>query len=129
MNNTKTELETLIETNRSHVATLVEVHRQQIIDLKCEIEALRKALHGIETVLDFERQDRVRAEAELAALKYPRAYIPPGGERTEALMAIAISQAEERGAKWAVERHGNPFASKTLEQYAAEICRDARVKP
>jgi chromosome segregation ATPase len=43
MNNSKTELETLREEN----------------------EALRKALHGIETVLDFERQDRVRAEAAL----------------------------------------------------------------
>lgn len=109
MNNSKTELETLREEN----------------------EALRKALHGIETVLDFERQDRVRAEAELAALKYPRAYIPPGGERTEALMALAVSQAEERGALWALERHGHMYnfglADTTPEEYAKQICQDARV--
>ena len=37
-----------------------------------------------------------------------------------------VAEAEERGARWALERHGNTFASKTLEQYAEEICDAAR---
>jgi len=48
------------------------------------------------------------------------------GETREECLARIIREAEERGARWALERHGNPFASKTLEQYAAEICGDAR---
>ena len=41
---------------------------------------------------------------------------------------VCIRCAEERGARWALERHGNPFATKTLAQYAEDICRDARGK-
>lgn len=38
----------------------------------------------------------------------------------------SLKSAEERGARWALERHGNPFAAKTLAQYAEEICEDER---
>lgn len=38
----------------------------------------------------------------------------------------SLKCAEERGAKWALERQGNPFANKTLAQYAEEICEDER---
>lgn len=39
-------------------------------------------------------RERDEARAEVEALKYPRAYIPPGEERSLALSAIMISQAE-----------------------------------
>ena len=41
-------------------------------------------------------------------------------------LVTAIQEAEERGARWALERHGHPFMEKTREEYAREICEDAR---
>jgi uncharacterized coiled-coil DUF342 family protein len=40
------------------------------------------------------RAELASARAEIEALKYPRAYLPPGEERSLALSAIMISQAE-----------------------------------
>jgi hypothetical protein len=37
-----------------------------------------------------------------------------------------ILEAEERGAMWAIERHGYPFTSLTREEYVKEICDSAR---
>lgn len=53
--------------------------------------------------------ERDEAKRELDALKYPRAYLPPGAERTEALFALEVSKAEERGLRYAMvlmDRYG-----------------------
>ena len=85
--------------------------------------------------------DRALAEIErlrgiIQEWSYPRLYVQPGVERETLLAQLqenladkvrpSIEAAEERGARGALERHGNPFAEKTLAQYAEEICRDAR---
>lgn len=67
-----------------------------------------------------------KLEDKLRALQYPRCYLPPGEARTEALFALKILEAEERGARWALERHGHGLADMSREQYAREICEAAR---
>jgi len=91
------------------------------------------------------RAELASARAEIERLRgiiqewsYPRLYIQPGVERETLLAQLqenlankvrpSIEAAEVRGAKWALERHDNPFDSKTLDQYAQEICRYAREK-
>jgi hypothetical protein len=37
-----------------------------------------------------------------------------------------IAQAEERGAKWALEEHGHGLTSMTREEYAKHICESSR---
>ena len=71
-------------------------------------------------------EERDALREKLRSLQYPRCYLPPGEERTEALFALKILEAEERGARWALERHGHGLADMTREQYAREICEAAR---
>jgi hypothetical protein len=99
---------------------------------------------GLADVLrTLEERDEARAEVErlrdiIQEWSYPRLYVQPGVERETLLAQLqenlankarpSIEAAEVRGAKWALERHDNPFDSKTLDQYAQEICRYAREK-
>jgi hypothetical protein len=75
---------------------------------------------------DEARAELATAKAEIEALKYPRSYLPPGEERTEALLAITISQAEERGARWALEEAGHGLFNQTRDDRARDICDAAR---
>lgn len=72
------------------------------------------------------RAELAAAKAEIEALKYPRSYLPPGEDRSEALTALAISQAEERGARWALEEAGHGLFNTTREEHARNICDAAR---
>lgn len=110
---------------------------------KAEADTLTR--DALELKLRITEQERDDARAEVERLRgviqewsYPRLYVQPGVERETLLAQLqenlvnkvrpSIEAAEERGARWALERHGNPFATKTLTQYAEEICKDARGK-
>lgn len=154
------------DTFRDALELKLRITEQERDEARAEIERLRDSPGRLclPEDIEYERAEE-QARLLLEALKYPRAYLPPGEERSLALSAIMISQAEteirtlkaeiemlrgigcreakldepesgpcgvclkcaeERGAQWALERHGNPFATKTLAQYAEDICRDAR---
>jgi hypothetical protein len=77
---------------------------------------------------DLAEQKVSRLQAEIEMLRGVGCREAKAGEPESGPCGVCLLCAEERGARWALERHGNPFASKTLEQYAEEICRDARGK-
>jgi hypothetical protein len=114
-------------------------------EARAELQKTRDNFHDVWESRDKVIEERERALAEIERLRgiiqewsYPRLYVQPGFERETLIAQLhenltgalrpKIEAAEERGAAWALERHGNPFAGKTLEQYAEEICRDARGK-
>jgi hypothetical protein len=70
-------------------------------EARAERDCARTELEHARSTSDYllEQVNRLRdgeevLRAEVEALKYPRAYIPPGEERSLALSAIMISQAE-----------------------------------
>jgi|688.fasta_scaffold119612_5 hypothetical protein len=107
----------LAEFNVTQPATRLSLAMAE--DLLAAFDEAREALdEALAEVARREREHEALLETAQKALAH-----------AEVEMLRGVRCAEERGAKWALARHGNPFASKTLEQYAAEICRDARGKP
>jgi hypothetical protein len=74
------------------------------------------------------RAQLASARAEIEMLRGVGCRETKAGEPESGPCGVCLRCAEERGAKWALERHDNPFDSQTLDQYAQEICRYARNK-
>lgn len=89
---------------------------------------LHQQMIKLEQERDEARAEVERLRAEVEMLRGVGCREAKEGEPESGPCGVCLKWAEERGARWALERHGNPFATKTLAQYAEDICRDARGK-
>lgn len=126
---------------REHEA-LLETAQKALAHVEAERDALQEALDDTRddsaykfrgTYLEdasggrwWSQSHMSYARAEIEMLRGVGCREAKEGEPESGPCGVCLKCAEKRGAKWALERHGNPFASKTLEQYAEEICCDAR---
>ena len=111
---------------------LVEATRERD-DLKAKLEAelpamWREDIASLNECLERVERERDEARAEVEMLRGVGCREVKVDEPESGPCGVCLKCAEERGARWALERHGNPFATKTLAQYAEEICKDARSK-
>jgi hypothetical protein len=139
----------VMEREHNEAITLSKERRESIDALTAEVarrerehaalvETAQKALAHVAAERDllknhYSPEAAAKLRAELASARAEVEMLRGAGCREAKLdepesgpCGVCLKCAEERGAKWALERHGNPFASKTLEQYAEEICCDAR---
>ena len=105
--------------------------------LLLNVESLQNELETALTDLDNAKAQIEHLRTVIQEWSYPRLYIQPGAERETLLAQLhenltnkvrpSLEAAEERGALWALERHGHGLANTTPEEYAKQICQDARV--
>jgi len=108
--------------------TVREAARRRIPLDGANAQALEGALSMTERERDEARAEVERLRAEIEMLRGIGCREAKLDEPESGPCGVCLKCAEERGARWALERHGNPFATKTLAQYAEEICKDARGK-
>ena len=116
----------------AEIRETIRLMRARLAEFNVTQPATRLSLAMAEDLLaafDEAREALDEALAKVARREREHAALLETAQKALAHAEVEMLRAEERGAKWALARHGNPFASKTLEQYAAEICRDARGKP